>query len=314
MFGLRVASDFWLPLAPTGEADYAAADVWFRRGGSSDLARQLDGPPAAEVRCEHGTPMVARFDRPEGAWVRNPGIGAFHFRLDSQTVDIYPDLGADQRHLQLLLVGQVPVMLLHQRGRASLHASAVATARGAIAFLGRHGRGKSTMAAAFLRRGATLLTDDVMPLSIHEGMVYACPGAPLVKLWSETATWALGLSAEAVGQLPDAEKKLIAAGHHYESVRAPLPLRAVYLLERYEPDQASGQTIESRPLGKLETLTTLLAQQSWAGLIPPAQAARTLPLLARLVQQAPARVLRFPSGEAYIEAVYRRVMADLEAA
>src|SRR3954447_15177733 len=88
------------------------------------------------------------------------GIGAFLVRGGCEiVVDPYP--GVDERVLRLLVLGPVLAVLLHQRGRLLLHASAVAVDNEAVLFLGSAGWGKSTMAATLHARGHSLVTDDI---------------------------------------------------------------------------------------------------------------------------------------------------------
>ena len=57
----------------------------------------------------------------------------------------------------------------------------------AVAFLGDSGFGKSTLAAALLRKGYPLLTDDVMVLSFKGQDVLAHPSLARIKLTPESA-------------------------------------------------------------------------------------------------------------------------------
>lgn len=87
-------------------------------------------------------------------------------------------------------------LLRHVHGKLTLHASAVAHEKGAIAFMGDSGAGKSTL-AAFLARGKFgLLSDDLL---FVDG-VDALP--------TETAS---SLDASAVRAIPDGSPRLSAA-------------------------------------------------------------------------------------------------------
>jgi hypothetical protein len=78
-----------------------------------------------------------------------------------------------------------------------LHASVVACGGRAVAFLGKNGWGKSTLAAALHAKGYDLVADDVAAVVVdHEVSVF--PGFPQVKLWPEAVT-RLG---EPPGRLP----------------------------------------------------------------------------------------------------------------
>jgi hypothetical protein len=145
----------------------------------------------------HGAHMREYRDS-DGVWIWLQDIGTFRVAPDGREVDVYPDAGVDDRMLGLAIEGPVLLFVRHLRGYPTLHASAIVTPRGVVAFLGPRGRGKSTMAATFLRRGAALLTDDALPLLVGDDGIYAVPGPPIMKLWSETAQHAL----EVVDELP----------------------------------------------------------------------------------------------------------------
>src|SRR5215207_5736050 len=62
------------------------------------------------------------------------------------------------------------------RGREVFHAAGVVVAGRAALFAGPPGAGKSSLAAAFLRRGAELLSDDAVALEPVDGAIVAHPG------------------------------------------------------------------------------------------------------------------------------------------
>jgi hypothetical protein len=119
-----------------------------------------------------------------------PGIGTFLVR-DGREILVDPDPDAGDALLQLALLGPVLAALLQQRGDLVLHASAVEIDGAAVGFLGGRGAGKSTMAAALLRRGYPLLTDDILAVSLEDGSPRVLPGFPQLKLWPDAvARWA----------------------------------------------------------------------------------------------------------------------------
>jgi hypothetical protein len=232
---------------------------------------------------------------------------------DWRRVDVYPEPGADARALGLALVGPVALFVLHQLGRPSLHASAIVTGQGAVAFVGPPGRGKSTMAASFLRRGATLLSDDGLPLRLYQDTVYGDPGVPFMKLWSQTAERTLGLHGDLPNLLAHYEKKLVALGGRYPHAGAGVPVRALYLLQRYEPGPAGRADVEIRHLSQRDGLAEMLAHTSNRSYLLPREQARLLTLYARLAAQAPVSLLTYPNGFEHQGAVCARIREDLEA-
>jgi hypothetical protein len=269
----------------------------------------------AETRCAapcHDNRVVARVHRGRAdAWFWFDSLGTSHVRPGAGTVDVYTADSADERALGLLLAGQVSVFLLHQSGTPTLHASAVATEHGAAAFFGPKGRGKSTMAASFLRRAATLLTDDVLALQVRDGVVEGVPGPALMKVWSATARHTLELSDELPNLMAGLDKKLLSLDGRYPLAVSAIPLRALYVLNRYDPDAAGSTSVSLRTLTSREGLAVLFAQISHGAHLEPAEVARFLPVYSRLLAQAPVRVLSYPDGFAQQEAVCERIMSDL---
>jgi hypothetical protein len=210
-----------------------------------------------------------------------------------------------------LLVGQAAVLALQKRGRPVLHASAVVIDREAVAFIGPPGRGKSTMTAIFLQRGATLLTDDALPVSLIDGSVHGTPSLPLMKVWRNTAECALAVQDELPNLSRNSDKKLLALDGRYPFARAPVRLRAVYVLARYEPLRGEREECSAQRLPSREALLTLLYQTSLAEYLLPRELAMTLPLYARLAAQTSVRLLHYPSGFEYQERVYAWIMDDL---
>jgi hypothetical protein len=85
-----------------------------------------------------------------------------------------------------LLLDQVIPLVLSRRERIVLHASAVLTRHGVIAFAGKSGQGKSTLAATFAREGFALVSDDCLVLRAGSEGWTAVPSYPGVRLWPST--------------------------------------------------------------------------------------------------------------------------------
>lgn len=311
MYGVQVESDIRLPLPPVLEPQ-AAPPAWvFRRAGPRPSFPPADRTPSASSYCSHGTINCARYDQPDGVWIWNRSIATFHIWPDARRVDIHPEADLDEQLLGFVLVGQISVLVLERLGRPSLHGSAIIADQGAVVFLGPKGRGKSTMAASFLRHGAALLTDDVLPLRVQADGVYGEPGLSIMKVWRETAECTLALEDELPNMMATFDKKVLALEGRFPMARTAARVRGIYFLERVEtPD---GAPLDSRfqTLTGQEGLTTLLAHTAYGELLPPVQAARLLPLYARLASQVPVKLLRYPEGFVHQDQVHARILADL---
>ncbi|MDQ6663587.1 MAG: hypothetical protein M3Z23_04265 [Acidobacteriota bacterium] len=124
--------------------------------------------------------------------LRFPGLADFSVLDDAKSIRCFrsPDTPLDTiRHLFL---DQVLPLVLSRCGRLVLHASAVAGPRGAIAFLGRTGYGKSTLAGAFSQTGFPMVTDDCLLIEEAAGQIWGVPSYPGLRLWPETVSELFG--------------------------------------------------------------------------------------------------------------------------
>jgi hypothetical protein len=311
IYGLRVRSDFRLPVGPLPDGPERAPDLVFRRAPAGRRAPDPDGPLVAAIPCPlHGVDL--RVHRgPGGAWIWNHTLGMCHVLPGARQVDVYVDPQADERALGFLLLGRVSVFILHQHGYPTLHASAVVTTRGAVAFLGPPTQGKSTMAAAFLSRGATFLTDDVLPLHLRADGVYGIPSPPLMKVWQPAADGTLRLSEELPDLWDNSDKKLLALEGRFESAPAAVRLRALYLLDRYDPASADTTDIVPQKLSGQERMAAVLGHTSYGTFLLPREAGKWLPIYASLGAQVPVRRLHYPDGFEHQDMVYARILQDL---
>jgi hypothetical protein len=233
---------------------------------------------------------------------------------DGLHVDVYADRLANDRQQVLghVVTGIVSTIVLYRRlGLLSLHASGVITPAGPAIFLGPKGQGKSTMAAGFLRQGAPLLTDDVLPLRFMEGYVYGLPGLPLMKLWRASVEHALQLAEPLPNVVPNFEKKLVSLDQRYAFTSAPVRLDKLYVLRRYDPVALGYSEIAIGPISQREQLLVIAAQTPLHKYLPTDEFASLLPLLMRLREQTSLRLVSYPQGFQYQDAVQDAILRDL---
>ncbi|PKL66570.1 MAG: hypothetical protein CVV28_10525 [Methanobacteriales archaeon HGW-Methanobacteriales-1] len=94
--------------------------------------------------------------------------------------------GVDETFLRALILGPALGILLHQRGRLVLHASAVHMNDVAVAFMGHNGAGKSTTTFSFMNSGYPLIADDILSIEFRDNTPVVYPGLPRIKLWPES--------------------------------------------------------------------------------------------------------------------------------
>lgn len=225
-------------------------DVWAERRltflhagrtGASGRRLELDTLGAAARRWPAEATLISDQRDPEGAVVFQIERSAVGYRIagpDYGEAIIAVDGGAVAGALgvggwpawQRLLVAQVLPFAAVLRGLEALHASAVAIDGEAVAFVGRSGAGKTSVAAALSRRGAAFLADDVLALERRGERLLGHSGPPLAGL-ARPEFERLRRSGELVGGTilaEDAREAIVRMRPPPE----PAPLGAIFLLDR----------------------------------------------------------------------------------
>jgi hypothetical protein len=127
-------------------------------------ARDTDDPPGPVLQrwLDGAGRLVASGGRDAGSWWMHwTGLGTFSFGLEGPVTVRPAAPGLDDRLADSFVRGVVPVVLL-ARGYEALHGSAVADARGVVAFCASSGTGKSTIALALASGGLKHWADDTV--------------------------------------------------------------------------------------------------------------------------------------------------------
>ena len=151
--------------------------------------------------------------------------------------------------------------LLHQRELLVLHASAIATVRGAVILIGKTATGKSSLAAAFYQRGCAVLTDEICAFSPQPGgELYVLPGFPTLYLWANELKH-LGIQASSLQRArPQLEKYALPVPQGFR--RDPLPIYSSYLLK---PHTRPETLIE--PIREAEKFPAILEMTSFPSFV-----------------------------------------------
>jgi hypothetical protein len=268
-YGLGICSEMVLPelgepVTPMATGSSAPADIAIRTGVvDRSRPKSAAGDDDTWVSCDE-------------ACFHYPSAGTFRMTRGREVV-VEPAAGAHASELRLILLGPALAVLLHQRGLLVLHASAVALAadvarrpspersRGAVAFLGDKGAGKSTTAAAMHARGHGLIADDLVAVDLSGAVPHVWPGFPHLKLWPEAAASTLD-DRQTVANLarvhPQVEKR--SRPIRGEFPRARLPLAAIYVL-------ADGHYEAAEPAGPQEAFLQLVRHSYLAQILQMTQ-------------------------------------------
>lgn len=161
--------------------------------------------------------------------------------------------------VRLPLVGCVMAIAALVRGRFLLHANAINVGGKGVLLMGSKGQGKSTLTAALLGRGHTLLADDAVALSIGADGAEVHRGCLQMKMWPDSIDhiWASQSAAKHRPIHLHCNKRVVDA-MGYASVVDRVPLARIYLL-------SEGSTMKMRK-GPASESWPLLVAQSYAAL------------------------------------------------
>lgn len=265
LFGGILRSEMTLPGLPDGEPDATGPADWTVTVAPG-AAPEPPAPPLGEDRVTPDARVRLHRDGDDGAFLLAfDDTGVFRLSPDGSRIrwTPYDDVSVEDARLDLL--GRVVPFALHLRGLFVLHASAVATDDGAVALVGPKGRGKSTLAHALVRRGATLLTDDALPVRADpEPVVW--PGVRRLRLRPDVAA-----------SMPPPEERATRrrgrteVGFQDEDPVAgelPVPLRRIYLLDP-RPADGDGPLVRCEPITGPRATAALLGQAKLGPLLEP---------------------------------------------
>ena len=246
--GLRVASE--LPLdAPrtTGGPDLSFRTL------PDDAARPA-APIGARLLCEVAAPGVGfrAVETTESILLSFDRGYSFEISADGRRITAHAGK-ADPTLVPTFLTGTVLAFTLALRGVVVLHASAVVTETGTLAFAGASASGKTTMAAALCSEGARLVSDDALRVE-RDGDVVAChSGTTTLRLRRPLAVLAGAFPPESRTTTPDDR-----IGIAPDFAPGKRPLAAIVVLE-----PAAELQVERLP--PRDALVALLSHPRWFG-------------------------------------------------
>ncbi len=246
---LLYASELELPeLAPAAPTDSAALVTISVGRAPERLAAAVLVAPDCEANAREFLVRIA-------------GVATCYVREGTEVL-VEPVPGAPPNDLRGYLAGTIFAVLCHQRGLLPLHASAIGTARGAVAFLADSGQGKSSLVAFLARRGHPVLADDICLIDPAAPLASrVLPVAPWLKLW-RTALDALGSPANQLEQIYSDEEKY---RYRLPAEQPPTALREIILLTRADEQDEPQLAPRFEFLSSARALHAVLelTYQSW---------------------------------------------------
>jgi hypothetical protein len=277
-----------------------------------DTLRPARGLPRLQVTAYEGGPaggeLVADIAQPgfearifrDGVdfslWVEKVGW----FRVDPAAARVEAPVDADPFEREELVLGVPALLCFLQRGDASLHASAVEIDGRVFLFAGPQARGKSTLAAAFARRGYRVLSEDLACIRLGRPSLLL-PGAASLRLRNDVAA-AVGHDFRCIREGRQRTRYALAGDG------APTPVGGIILLSESESDISLESVSPVRALPELWQASFRLTR---------AHERRSFAAIATLAEQVSIhrlrRPLRFDGLDATVDAVVSTFSGRAEA-
>ena len=259
-----------------------------------------------------GTPWLSSAKIDGGYLLRFHGLA--DFTLDPAGHDVTCVQAADgvsEVTLRHLAIDHVMPRVLNLLGIEALHATAVATANGACAFIGDAGTGKSTLAASFHLSGMHAFCDDCLVVRDAGGSIMATPAYPGVRLWEDSLKALMAGGGEG---LPVAEytSKLRILSRDATFQADSLPIARIYFLRRSVDDTVAAAIPAVTRISAAEAFPLLVGASFPLDLTDPAMLTRHFRLIVRIAATVPLRRLVIPNDFAALPAVREAVIADVE--
>ena len=263
-YGLHWLSELPLPFRPVGAA--RRVDVTVRAGAVADASLL---PGAWKGVWAHDS---------SGAFLINVARVA-RYRVEEGAAIVVDPAGGGEADVRTFLLGSVLGACLQQRGIVTLHASAVAVDGGAVLFAGGSGAGKSSLAAAFVRRGYGLLADDIGGVVLdRERRATVLPAFPCLRLWDDALDGPGGRARTFARARDDLEKYEVPVERFHAG---PLAVRAVFVLSSH-----NREAIETALLPPARAFEALVAHTYRRRFLNRAGRRRQFGALAALAEQA----------------------------
>jgi hypothetical protein len=326
VYGLRIQSDRALHgVLPLASDSGAAPDIQLTFAGESAIPPEWEALPWRLARELLGEGWSLR------AWTAAGAGGLAHrqearlgqdittllFNADGSRLRVHwrqasADAAAFWEDLSAWVLDAALGFAARLRGWPVLHGNVIVAGGRAIGLLGHKGTGKSTLAAAFLAAGCPLLADDHVVLKPEGAAFLAQPGPPRLRLWPNSLPVLSAQADDLSRAYSYLEKRLVdlapgADGPLPRHHGAPLPLRALYILEPRDPER-DAPAIESLP--PAAALHQALVFR-WSRVpLAPEQSAAEFAALAQLARAIPIRRVLRPDGLNTLGQVARAIRED----
>jgi hypothetical protein len=303
LYGIRIRTPW--PVASVPRCADGHWDVEFVEGHAATL-----GDAARHVPQSQAGWWAQSATLPDGSRYRRwTNLFEFLVSPDARRIQARALGDANEEAFQAYLLVDALCYAMVRLGREPLHATAVLTAHGVVAFLGASGYGKSTLGALMVQAGCPLLTDDMLVLTRLQDGFLAHPGPPRIKLYRAIKDRIFGASCPGIPMNPSTEKLIVGLTKGRYSAE-PRPLAALYLIVPAKPGRLRQRPFIRR-LPAARAFVRILAGTVNYGGDDRDRLKRQFEFVTRLVQRVPVKTLSYPRTTAKMSRVRDAVLADV---
>jgi len=216
--------------------------------------------------------------------------------------------------IEAIFLSDIIPLYLELHTRVVLHAAVIERQGQAVAFLAHSGRGKSTLAAACVQAGASLVSDDHLVLDFNDAVYWTYPVSPRIGFWPDQARYFLGDSVHHNLPYQETGKRSIPIGPDgWGAFRdQPVSLHCLYLIDRTPVPAGAEPVIHIVPLPARDALVELLRFSFLASLVESIGLSRQrLNFLSHLAGHVPVKRLTYPGVFSWLPATAQAIMADM---
>ena len=306
LYGISLRSE--IPLTyPERQAD-PVPDVTFLLGTQRWFAEVRDS-----IRCDDiSTGWYEHAPCPDGSdFLSWPALFEFVVSADGRSVACGLLEKATPESFQTYMLGPVLSFALVKQGYEPLHATVVVVDGKGVAFFGRSGDGKSTLAASFLHAGHQILTDDLLLIRDVDAVPCGFPGPARIKLFPEVAERFQPLKSTRTPMNPDAQKLIVTLAGG-EVPDGPVPMHGFFVLDRPRDDNQTGVSVA--PLSASKSLLAIVGATFNTRLRGNDRLKRQFLAAEQLTARLPIRRLTYPRTLSVLDEVRQIVMSEVRSA
>ena len=305
LFGLRVLSEITLGQLPTRR--FKLPDVHLVLGKSVR-------PKGSRISFYHRIYSDQGSLASSFAWsgkkflVRLHGVADFMISQNGSQIECFPVPKSELADVAALFISQImPLAMSLRKNLLVMHACGVRIGHGCAIILGNQGFGKSTLAAAFVRRGYSLLSDDVLPLRRKLNQLQALPGVPEIRLGSKMVDL-IGGDSRINGLTKVFAKTRVGVGFAFCS--EPLPVKKIYWLS---PPKRTDRSLSITPLSLKDGWQALLQNCFRLDIQNSSRVREEFHLLGQVMENGAVRKLSFARRKDFLDEVVKGIVNDFRA-